>query len=65
MNEPTESEPKRAFTKEEEERKRDAYLMKHPQLRMKIIEGAITFAEKHLPERLQRNRPRRPHQKFH
>ncbi len=59
------SEPaNRSFSKEEEERKREAYLMKHPALRWKMIQDSITFAEAQLPEHLKRNRPRQPHQRF-
>lgn len=56
--------PDRAFTKEEEERKRDAYLKKNPSLHLSVLSAAITFAERHLPPHLRRNQPRVPHQKF-
>jgi hypothetical protein len=54
--------PNLAFSKEEEERKREAYLMKHPALRWKIIQETITWAEANMPAHLRRNRPRQPHQ---
>ena len=56
--------PEQAFSKEEEERKREAYLLAHPELRFKIIQDTITWAEANMPEHLRRNRPRLPHQKF-
>ena len=60
----TEPDPaEQAFTKEEE-RKREAYLLAHPELRFKIIQESITWAEANMPEHLRRNRPRLPHQKF-
>jgi hypothetical protein len=52
------------FSKEEEERKREAYLLAHPALRWKIIQESITWAEANRPPHLRRNRPRQPHQKF-
>ena len=54
----------RAFTKEEEERKREEYLKTNPSLKLSMISAAITFAERQLPPHLRRNRPRLPHQKF-
>lgn len=61
MSEHTEA-PNPSFSKEEEERKREAYLMQHPALRWKIIQETITWAEANMPAHLRRNRPRRPHE---
>ena len=53
-----------AFSQEEEERKREEYLLQNTALRMKIVSSAITFAERNMPAHLRRNQPRMPHQKF-
>ncbi len=60
MSEHTEP-PNHPFSKEEEERKREAYLMQHPALGWKIIQDTITWAEANMPPHLRRNRPRQPH----
>lgn len=62
MSESTEP-PAEGFSKEEEERKREAYLLAHPALRWKIIQETITWAEANMPALLRRNRPRLPHQR--
>jgi hypothetical protein len=50
-----------AFSRAEEEAKREAFLLKHPLQRMRAISAAVTFAERNLPEGRRRNRPRVPH----
>src|SRR5437588_12726775 len=52
--------PQRAFTKEEEERKREAYLKTNPSLKLSMISAAITFAERNLPPHLRHNPPPAP-----
>lgn len=53
-----------SFSKQEEELKREAYLLKHPAMRWKAIMSAINWAETNRPPHLRRNQPRQPHQKF-
>jgi len=50
----------KAFSKEEEERKREEYLMCHPTLRWRAIMSAIDWVEANKPAHLRRNRPRQP-----
>lgn len=59
----SECETTRAFTKDEEEKKREAYLMANPALRWKTIMAAINWVEANRPPHLRRNRPRQPHEK--
>jgi len=53
----------RAFTKEEEEIKRDKAWKRKPAERWLAIQAMITWAEANMRPEFRRNRPRRPHQR--
>ena len=46
------------FTQEEEQQKREEYLLKNPSVRMATISAAVTFAERNLPAHMRNNKPR-------
>lgn len=57
------SDDNRAFTKEEEEHKRDAVLNRDPVARYKRFLEFLESAIANIPPERRRNRPRLPHQK--